>query len=154
MNKKIYSALICIVLIFAFGINSYASSGLVKITRPEGSEESTFKKTYLICGNTDKEGVTVELSVYDDSLGYYVPYFNTEGESSWVIGSSGMFMKEVELKSGANLIKIFAYRNSDPQDQQTETFTITLLKENLKDKIVNGVLKFSDVLNNVKNVFN
>lgn len=154
MNKRIYSALICIALIFTFGINSYASSGFIKITRPEGPEESTFKKTYVICGNTDKEDVTVELSVYDESLGYYVPYYNTEGESSWSIGSSGMFMKEVELKSGANMIKIFAYRSSNPQEQQTETFTITLLKENLKDKIVNGVLKFSDVLNDVKSVFN
>jgi hypothetical protein len=152
MVKKIVASLTCMALLFTISVSGFAQ-GLIKITKPEGSEESTFKKSYVISGKTDKEDVVVELSRYRADLGYFTPLSNSEGETSWIIGSSGMFMKEVPLNEGANKLKIVAYRNSDPENKQTEQFTITLLREDLKDKIMNGVLKFNDVFKNVKNVF-
>lgn len=148
MMKKLFTALICIAFIAAMGVTSFAAGPhLINITRPEGDEESTFKKSYVICGNTANEGITVELSVYDNDLGYYVPYANTEGETSWGIGSSGMFMKEVNLKyTGANKIQVVAYKNSDTENRQVEKFTIILLKEDLKNKLMN--MKVKDIFTN------
>lgn len=156
MVKKIITSLTCIALLFTMSVSAFAAEGLIKITKPEGNEESTFKKSYVICGNTDKEGVTVELSVYDAAAGDYIPYKNLEEETSWVIGSSGMFMKEIPLSSkndGVNKFRIVAYKNSDPVNKQVEKFTIILLREDLKDKIINGVLKLNDVIKNTKNIF-
>lgn len=151
MAKRVFAALICVILTLAMGVNCFANGNIINITKPEGDADSTFKKTYVICGNTDKEDVTVELSVYSKSSDSFVAYNNTEGESSWTIGSSGMFMKEISLPNyGANRIKIVAYKSSDPEKKQVEEFTITLLKEALKDKIIDGtIVKLNDAIKQI-----
>ena len=124
------------------------SQFLVTITRPDG-DETTFKKSYVICGVTDNEGIRVALAVYDESEGSYVYMKNTDGESIWDAGM--LFTKEVSLKEGKNKIKIVAYKpNAEGRyqlgtDMQVNYFTITVLKESIKDKIINNIIKITDI---------
>lgn len=149
MFKKFVISVIAILTVFMFSTVAFAASGIITITRPDG-DETTFKKTYMVCGYSDKEDVTVEVSVYDDKLGYYVPLYTVDGESSWTIGSSGMFMKEVKLPyAGANKMSVVSYKNSDPDNKQVNKFTITVLKESLKDKVYNVYFNIDNFLNSL-----
>lgn len=133
--------------------SSSDSQFLVKITRPDGNE-STFKTSYVICGVTDQEDVSVELLIEKD--GRYEEFATTDGYSSWDIGSSGVFMKEVMLPNkGANKIRIVAYKKAEYEslaagkNLQISNFTITVLEEGIKDKIKNGFLRVSDMLKGI-----
>lgn len=129
---------------------------LVTITRPEG-DETTFKKSYVLCGNSDKEDITVKLFMYNEATKKFEPFENIDGEDSWEIGISGFFMKEIELPAnGANRIRIAAYTSSDEESEaelilgenlQINTFTVTLLDKGIKDAIKNGFLRITDMLN-------
>lgn len=125
---------------------------LVTITKPDKETDSTYKSSYVISGVSEKTGVTVVLQVYDADAGEYVSMENTDGESSWEIGSFGMFSKEIELKKGANAIKILAYKTPqkgapEVKDIQVCKFTITLLDSGIK-------ALFNQVADFTKGVFN
>ncbi|HOQ36650.1 MAG TPA: hypothetical protein PK033_05410 [Acetivibrio sp.] len=128
---------------------------LVTITRPEG-DETTFKESYVLCGNSDKENITVKLLMYNELTGKFEPFKNIDGEDTWQIGASGFFMKEIKLpKKGANKIRIVAYKGSNEKDVvlkpgdnlQVNTFTVTLLEKSVKDSIKRGFLRITDMLN-------
>jgi len=164
--KKILSIVIVSIFILVSSIPLYAtekniindkstkstSQFLVSITRPEG-DESTFKKSYVICGNSRKEDILVKLLTYNKNTDSYEEYENTDGDSCWSIGSSGVFMKEIQLpKEGANLIRIVAYNKyADTlkinENLQVSNFTITLLNKSVKDAIKNGFFRITDILN-------
>ncbi|HHW31831.1 MAG TPA: hypothetical protein GXX20_09205 [Clostridiaceae bacterium] len=125
---------------------------LVTITRPDG-DEITHRKSYVICGVANEgkipENLVVVLLVYNENTEEYELLENIDGESSWAVGSFGMFTKEVMLKEGANKIKIVVYDNSADKWQagenlQINTFTVTVLKEGIRQKILNGTLKISE----------
>jgi hypothetical protein len=132
------------------------SEFMVTITRPEG-DESTFKQSYVICGNSSMENIRVRLLIYNELTRTYEDFENTEGKSSWDIGISGIFMKEVILpKEDANKIRIVAYnKNKDlkdcvlSKDLQVNTFTITVIDSGIKDSIKGGYFRITDVLNNL-----
>jgi len=131
---------------------------LVTITRPEG-DETTFKESYVICGNSDKQNITVKLLIYNEKTDQFEPYRNLDGEDTWTIGASGFFMKEIELpKKGANRIRIAAYQGSAKMEQtelvlgenlQVNTFTVTVLDRSLRNSIKNGFLRITDMLENL-----
>ncbi|HHV30649.1 hypothetical protein [Acetivibrio mesophilus] len=131
---------------------------LVTITRPEG-DETTFKESYVICGNSDKQDITVKLLMYNEETEEFEPFMNLDGEDTWVIGASGFFMKEIELpKKGANRIRIAAYQGSEKMDKaelvlgenlQVNTFTVTLLDKSIRNSIKNGFLRITDMLDNL-----
>lgn len=125
---------------------------LVTITRPDG-DEITHRKSYVICGVANEgripENLIVVLSVYNEKTEEYELLENIDGESSWAVGSFGMFTKEVMLREGANKIKIVVYDKSaakwqEGENLQVNTFTVTVLKEGIRQKIVNGTLKISE----------
>lgn len=171
MFKKIVSSIMIIGVLAAFSLQSFAASVndiiydksaisteefLVSITRPEGNE-STFKKSYVIRGNTALKGIRVEILRVNEN-DELVPFENSDGESSWEIGDSGMFMKEVMLPNlNANQIRIVAYQKENVdnatlgENLQLNDFTITVIKEEVKDKIKNGDLCLTDLLNKVFN---
>ncbi|GAE88933.1 hypothetical protein [Acetivibrio straminisolvens] len=131
---------------------------LVTITRPEG-DETTFKESYVICGNSDKQNITVKLLMYNEKTEQFEPYMNLDGEDTWTIGASGFFMKEIELpKKGANKVRIVAYQGTAKMDKaelvlgenlQVNTFTVTLLDRSIRDAIKNGFLRITDMLDNL-----
>jgi len=144
MLKKVVTGVLVALALTCYSSVAFAGT-VINITRPEG-DEVTYNQTYMICGNTDKQNVTVEVKVYDYSAGGYMPLYTTDGEYGWKIGSSGMFMKEIKLPYyDANMIQVVSY-SSEVEEQQVNRFTITLLRDNVKNKIVNGVIKIKDML--------
>jgi hypothetical protein len=141
MLKKICSLLILVVLIASFSLTGFAADGIIKITRPDG-DETTFKQSYVICGNTTYTDVSVAVKVYNPNSGEYIPLATVEGEQSFRIGDSGFFMKEVKLQMGANKIRVYAYNG---ENSQVNEFTITVLEESIKDKIKDGLFKITDM---------
>ena len=111
---------------------------LVAITRPEG-DETAFKQSYVICGNTEPKDIRVELAIVNKN-GELEPFLNTDGESGWDVGESGIFMKEVILPSmGVNVIRIAAFKKSEASDPkpgwnlQINDYTITVREESFKE---------------------
>lgn len=126
---------------------------LVTITRPEG-DESTFKKSYVICGNSVKDEISVMLLIYDSENKKYIPFANTDGDYIWNIGASGIFMKEVILPNkGANDVRIIAYKNNETEklisknNLQINSFKVSVLDSGIKEAIKTGFLKITDMLN-------
>lgn len=154
MIKKVSTILIIAVIVCAFSIPVFAGVDssiynpdtsttdqfMVTITRPDG-DESTFNQSYVICGVTGQEGVTVKALIEKD--GWYSDFPDTDGVTSWTIGSSGVFMKEVTFpNTGANKLRIVAYTDSQ---RQINDFTITVLEQSLKDKIQQGLMTIKDM---------
>lgn len=124
---------------------------LVTITRPEG-DESTFRKSYIVCGNSVAEKITVKLYMYDEEAESFMSFENTEGENSWGIGYSGFFIKEIELPNiGANRMRIAAFKSEDKElalgtNAQVNTFTVTLLDNEVKNSMRNGFFNINQML--------
>ncbi len=166
MFKKISLVVLACMMLLSFCITSYAASVpaviydstaqsksefLVTITRPEG-DESTFKKSYVICGNTEVKDIRVEIAIQNKD-GKYIPFPNTDGEAGWDVGESGIFMKEVQLPDlGANKVRIAAYKKSEvsslelDKNLQINDYTITVLKESVKETIKNGIVSVTDLV--------
>lgn len=128
----------------------------VTITRPDEDTDSTYKSSYVISGVSNYTDVIVVLQVFDEDSGKYVPMENTDGESSWVVGSFNVFSKaafskEIELAKGANKIRILAYRTSQENDLkiadvQVNKFTVTLLDASIKDIIIRSIVDFTKLI--------
>jgi len=176
MYKKIIYIFTLVVLIASFSVTSFAESVenqklldqysiltdrstddteqfLVTITRPEG-DESTFKESYVICGNSVNEKISVMLLIYDNNEEKYIPFENTDGDYIWDIGASGIFMKEVILPNrGANDVRIIAYKNDETEkllsdsNLQINSFKVSVLDNGIKEAIKTGFLKITDMLN-------
>lgn len=160
---------LCILLVFIFTLSVFSASvmaagneniyskdtrstgqSIVTITRPDG-DESTFKKSYVISGVTDTEGVSVKVLIYDESKGSYVDFSDVDGESSWDIGSSGTFIKEFSLNEGANKIRIAAF-SPKTDEPQINDFTITVFDMSFKNiikGIKGGTLRVDQVLDQI-----
>lgn len=132
------------------------SEFMITITRPEG-DESTFKSSYVICGNSSFENIRVRLYILDKKTDEYKEFKNNETESYWDIGVSGIFMKEVILpEEGANTVRIVAYNKNNEdnkenltldEDLQVNSYTITVLDKEIKDSIKKGFFRITDMLN-------
>ena len=96
MTKKISMIIIAIMLTFGLCNIAFASRDnalifegnimdteqfLVTITRPEG-DETTFKESYVLCGNSGKENITVQLLMYNEWTGKFEPFCNIDGEDT------------------------------------------------------------------------
>lgn len=125
---------------------------LAGITRPN-KDETVYKKYYPICGTSTRDDVIVILTRYNPETEVYEEYANTDGDSRWGIGSSGLFSMDVELKEGANKFKIIVY-DKDEEDNlvlgeslQVDYFTITYYAS-LKDAILKPLINFTESLFN------
>jgi len=122
---------------------------LATITKPVG-DETTFKKSYVVCGYSDLEEISIAIAVYNASKEQYV-YVSEDS----ILDVSGIFSKEIPLHLGANKLKIVAFPKSEINNlkpgvnAQVTYFTVTVLKESVKDKIIQGVLKVKDSINSL-----
>ena len=114
---------------------------LVTITNPVESE-LTFSSSYVLSGvaNEGIENITVLAYILDEETNTFIPYKNTDGEYSWDIGKSGIFIKEVILpKEGINEIRIVVFNKSEAEkielnvNLQVNDFSINLLDDSIKD---------------------
>lgn len=116
---------------------------IVDIYRPYTNDSSS-SKSFIISGNTNEDNVKVELFILDRDEDRYVPFANVNGQTSWGIGSSGYFSKEVELwYRGENKLLIVAYRTTNSGIRQVNKFTVTVVNDNLTDVVKDLLSKFS-----------
>ncbi len=101
---------------------------LVTITQPVDAETKVCS-TCDLKGVTDYENVKVELLKYNREKGAYDYYKNTDGETSWVIKTSGYFWKQIDLKKGLNRFRLVAYKLSNKNKIQITDFTIKVFDE-------------------------
>lgn len=133
---------------------------LVTIIKPEGNE-TTFTKSYVVCGFTDLENIRYAVAIFNEETGRYEEIKNDNkndaNDGLWDIGIFGFFTKELTLKEGANKIKIIAFRKSDINalkpgiNLQVDYFTVTFLNQSIKDKIINSILKITKIFNDFLN---
>lgn len=135
------------------------SQFLVTITRPASNEmvRNVMGRSYVISGITARNDITVVLALRDEATGNYNYFKNAEGFSSWNIGSIGIFTKEVSLNQGPNNFKIIAYRNSEKEilevgkNVQINYFTVTVLKETMRERFINTFDKINDMIRGIIN---
>lgn len=128
------------------------SQFMVTITRPEG-DESTFKKDYVICANTDQDDVVISVLKYNKQMGVYRPINGSDANSTWEIGRTGIFVKQIELpKVGTHPLRVVAYKKNEISrlelhtNLQVNNYTVTLLDRGIKDVIKSGFFRLSDML--------
>lgn len=162
MLKKAVALVGAVVVALSLTITSFAASprdsiydkntrqtedSLVNVTRPEDDVEYTFKKSYVVCGNTNLQNITVELLVLDPTQGEYVHLRNADNSSilKWDIGVSGIFMKEVDLPyKGPNKLRLVAYSRDNPDNMQITDFSIVVGEKGIKDKIKDGIYEIAE----------
>lgn len=175
MFKRLCSGVLILIFIFMSVVASFGASDksdrkliydadtkptkpfLVTITRPDGNE-STFKKSYVLCGVSEEEkaeDIVIKLLIYDKESEKYIEFKNADDESSWNLGKYGIFIKEILLPEGENKIRIAAYNKSDADNLvlgktlQLNNFTITVLNEDIKVKLMNGFQKITNFLKDI-----
>lgn len=172
MFKKLIGIITALMILLACGIQAYAAgddssaiaeynskqinsvirdadtkdnnNGIIEIKKPDDSVITTFKESYTISGETSKKNVKVYLAKYDADKDAYVLFENSDGESSWNIGSYGKFAKGIQLSKGTNKFKIVAVVVSDSEklskdDIQVFKFTITYFEKSLADRLLKGI---------------
>ena len=109
------------------------------------------------------KSVRVYLAKYSEDEKAYQLFANSDGESSWDIGTYGKFAKGILLGKGTNKLKLVAFKASETEelkvgDIQVSKFTITYFEKNLKEKLIKGVQDglsdFRKALENIKDNLN
>ncbi|HEY9063038.1 MAG TPA: hypothetical protein VIO64_21465 [Pseudobacteroides sp.] len=141
--------------IYSMDTKPTAKQFLVTITRPE-KDESKCKRSYVICGVSEEkepEDIVVKLLIYDKETKSYIDFPDVEGNTSWDLGKYGILIKEIEFpQDGINKIRIVAYKKSPGKVQkpligenlQISDYTLNVMKEDLTEKIKNGIIKITD----------
>lgn len=124
---------------------------IMTITKPENDKDSTYKKSYVISGKSAYDDVVISVARLNRDTGEYELIKNTDGESSWGIGS-GVFSTEILLVKGVNNLMFISYRKSEmvAEKIQFNSVTVELLPESLAEKIVK---KATDIGNNINKGF-
>jgi hypothetical protein len=115
---------------------------VMKITSPDKDKDITYKKSYIISGNSKYDDVVISIAKFNEDKGEYEPMKNTDGETSWAIGEYRAFSKEIILTEGTNKIKIITYRTSEMEEAnadkiQRNCYSISFLKPSVLTKAVN-----------------
>lgn len=176
MVKKLFYSFLIVVFILVSCVPVFAApvydkdttateAFYVSITSPQPNE-STLKKACFISGSTELKGIRVELYIFNSETGTYEPLVTSDGVSSFEIGASGIFIKEADLpRFGENKILLVAYpkpekvakdtKKDEPEKEelkkeQRSILTVTVLKENWKDIIKNGIDDIKQILKDMK----
>ncbi|HEX3029168.1 MAG TPA: hypothetical protein VHT34_07670 [Clostridia bacterium] len=125
---------LCCTTVLAGGVDIFSKDTdstdpfLVTITQPV-DDDTMVSSTCDLKGITDYENVKVELLKYNREKGTYEYYKNTDGETSWVIKTSGYFWKQLELKKGLNRFRLVAYKLSNKSKIQITDFSVKVFDE-------------------------
>jgi hypothetical protein len=125
MKKFILSTIITISLIYVLGMITFAApqtlspeykgtaSDIINVTNPDNGV-TTFKN-HTVVSVTGDEGVIVTLYTYDPQTTQFVLHTDKNGENSWFVGPSGLFIKRLPINDGINYVGIFAELNGYDQ---------------------------------------
>ncbi len=155
MKRMIISVLLAVVILMTTSLIAFAHpdsfaegsqstvSNLITIRKPDTSSVSTVKTTYSITG-VGTEGVNVSFYLFNGEN--YVQCKNADGTAStYTIGTSGVFYRQLSLSEGENKICVRA-ENSDG-GYQLEYFTINVVQNGLIVNISTFSLDMQSKLN-------
>jgi len=113
---------------------------IMTITKPENNKDSTYKKSYIISGKSEFDDVVISAARLNRKTGEYELIRNTDGDSSWGIGS-GIFSTEIILIDGVNNLLFISYRKSEMDEGkiQFNSITVELLPESITEKVTRKV---------------
>jgi hypothetical protein len=146
MTKRLISVLIIsLIMLMATALPAWASPGIVELIKPI-SDIKTVNKNIIISGWAEMDTV-IDIRVYvretqtvDGNQTYTWNEYQQPGqETSLVVGPTGFFAKELELKQGSNKIVIKAVNDQG------------------EEEIIEGVVTFSskdEVRKAVENILN
>lgn len=103
------------------------TNSLMVLTNPSGQQTSTFDNKYVISGYA-KEGVNISL-YYKNGDRFSILYPNGN-RADWYVGASGLFIKQIDLAKGKNVIIVRAEKDGLVQ---VEKYTINLLSKTILD---------------------
>ena len=144
---------------------------LINLTAPKENEtEVVYKDTYSICGVLDDEAeqdeqVVLFLTRFCDEAEAYVELPDKDGEPQWMVGSNGVFIRNVPLLEGENKFAVAACKYSLVEaardeglvigdgDIQVIMFTILYRAQSMADKI-SEIIKELTIENILKEIGN
>lgn len=114
------------------------------VKEPEKDKIATYSNSIILTGNSEYTDVVVAIARYNEGTEQYEWIENTDGESTWELGSFRMFSKTMKLKKGINNIKIISYRTTlieeaDQDNIQVNCFTIESLEKPFFTKLTETV---------------
>lgn len=122
-----------------------STAKLVELAKPD-DDYSTYSNFCIISGKS-KQGVRITIYTYKETKDTYEKLIIEDKVVSWVVGASGVFVKEIELeKNKVNKILIYAEKDDDFQIIKRE---ITVKSGTLKEILKNEILKIEDLLSKV-----
>lgn len=155
MKKMIISVLLAMIILMTTSLLVFAHpesfvegsqstvSNLITIRKPDTSSVSTVKTTYSITG-VGSEGVNVSFYLFDGEK--YAQCKNADGTAStYTIGTSGVFYRQLSLAEGANRICVRA--EASDGTYQLEYFTINVVQNGLIVNISTFSLDMQSKLN-------
>lgn len=124
MIKKIFLMSLSICMLYLLGTVSFAapsqlsstyisSIDVIDVTNPEDGV-TTFKDNSVV-SLIGQENVAISLYLYDPNLAKFVLFHEANGESSWIVGPSGLFIKRIPIDNGVNYIGVFAEYDGNGQ---------------------------------------
>ena len=99
---------------------------IVTITSPDKDKDSTYNKTYIISGKSEHTDVVISIARLNRSKEEYEIIANRNGETSWGIGTSGIFSKEIDLEAGVNNLMFVSYRKSEMEGSKIQYNSVTI----------------------------
>lgn len=128
---------------------------LITITNPVG-DKADFEKSVMFIGYSNKADLSVCILVYDEQAEKYVECKDIDDLSFWDMPVRSTFKREIQLKEGTNKIRVVSFVKSGIKDLkagtnlQVNNFSITVLKENLREIRNRGFLNYIDLVNGIK----
>lgn len=124
-SKLLLFTVIITVMLFLVALPAMASE-YIEITRPEGDQEVVTKEIFSIWGKCIYDETTITFEYLDQETGSYEPLLTTGGVSTFKVGKSKTFGKDIKLKyKGPNEIRITAFAKGYEDDPETLNYTIT-----------------------------
>lgn len=155
MRKHFILSIMAMCLIYILGAGVFAApqtlepeyrgtADIIKVTNP--NDGITTFKNHTVVSVIGDEGVIVTLYAYDPNIRKFVLYTDKNGENSWFIGPSGLFIKRIPIMQGVNYIGAFAElrgydhfitRRVDQADRSIKDGITSILIKSMEDIIGN-----------------
>ena len=149
MYKKLLFITVVFSFIYILGLGASAApyslpsyyrgnASIINVTNPQ--DFLTTFKDHAVVSVTGNEGVVVTLYTYDPNSAQFIIYTQYNGETSWAVGPSGLFIKRMPINLGVNYIGVYAQLGGYDQfitrrvDRANQS-----IRDGLKNILINSV---------------
>lgn len=121
---------------------------LIEVKNPETPSSSTSSKTFVVSA-VALEGTIVTLYSLNSETNLYEKIYVEEAPLESVVGASGLYAQQINLKEGLNNILVYA---SNGVNDETVRLEINFLGESFLDKIKSFTAEISTEIANTFNI--